>query len=261
MKIIMVCLFSMILCNPDIASAITIEDLIDNVLTVRQMQIDAVDDMVFNAEQYEKETDKDGKIKETKKLIKTVFVKRINDKWVVKEDFEEYYLNGQKQDAKALADEVKEYHKNKKRRGNRDLTYDLLAPLLDEHQAMYRFELNPVVASIDGFDCYQLGATTAADIDTLLNYTYYIDTATYHLVRANFVPARLTDNFFFKLKEFDLVMTFEPLDDSIWLPYRFKITGQGKAMLFIGVNFEAEEIFLNPRINVGLADSLFLNVK
>lgn len=246
---------------PCIVSAITLDELIANILTVRQMQLDAVADMVCRVEQYEKETDKNGNIKETKKLIKNVYLKKIQGKWVIKEDFREYYLNGLKQDDRALADEVKEYYKNKKRRGNRDLTYDLLAPLLDENRTMYRFEWNPAVADIDGLDCYQIKAIATADIDTLLNYSYYVDTASYHLVRADFVPAQLTDNFFFKLKEFDMGMSFEPLDDSVWVPFRFKIAGQGKAMLFIGVNFEAEEIYLNPRINVGLPDSLFSDVK
>jgi len=254
-------MFSMILGCPCMIPAVTLDELIDDILAVRRIQFETVTDMVCISEQYEKSTDKNGNIKETKKLIKDLYIKKINQKWVVKEDFREYYLNGVKQDDRKLADEVKEYHKNKKRRGNRDLTYDLLAPLLAENRSMYRLELRPDIADVEAFDCYEIRATATADIDTLLNYTYYIDTVSTHLVRADFVPAKLTDNFFFKLKEFDMTMTFEPFNDSVWVPYRFRIAGQGKAILFIGVNFEAEEIFLYPRINVGLPDSLFSDVK
>ncbi len=253
--------FFFVLTCPCVISAITVDELIDKVLAVRQMQFNSVNDMVCTAEQYEKKADGDGNIKETKKLIKTVYVKKIDGRWAVEENFEEYYLNGQKQDEKALADEVEQIKKDKKRRGNRDLMYDLLAPLLSKNRQMYSFKLDPVVVDRDGFDCYQLNGTAASDIDTLLNYTYYFDTASYHLVKADFTPAQLTDNFFFKLKEFDMIMTFEPYNDSLWVPYRFKIAGKGKAMLFIGVNFEAEEIYLHPRINVGLPDSLFSNIK
>jgi len=261
MRKIVLFLYFIVLVIPCMASAITVDELIDKVLAVRQMQFDSVNDLVCKAEQYEKKADGDGNIKETKKLIKTVYVKKIDGRFEVREDFEEYYLNGQKQDAKALADEVEQIKKDKKRRGNRDLMYDLLAPLLNRNRIMYSFELDPVVVDLDGFDCYQLSGITAANMDTLLNYKYYFDTASYHLVKADFKPAQLTDNFFFKLKEFDMVMTFEPYNDSLWVPYRFKIAGNGKAMLFIGVNFEAEEIYLNPRINVGLPDSLFTNLE
>lgn len=253
-------LFFVVLVCPCMASAITVDELIGKVLEVRQMQFDFVGDMVCQAEQYEKKEDSDGNIKETKKLIKTVYVKKIDGRFEVREDYDEYYLNGQKQDDKALADEVEQIKKDKKRRGNRDLMYDLLAPLRDKNRRMYSFNLDPNVVDMDGFNCYRLNGTATSDNDTLLNYKYYFDTASYHLVEANFTPAHLTDNFFFKLKEFDMVMSFDPYNDSLWVPYRFKITGKGKAMLFIGVNFEAEEIYLNPRINVGLPDSLFSNL-
>lgn len=238
--------------------ALQTDELIDKILEVRRIQNDAINDMVISSEQFEKKIDDDGNVKETKKFIKTIFVKKNQGSWLVKEQYNEYYLNGIRQDDDELRGEIENIEKDKKKRGNRDLTYDMLAPLLPENREMYKFDFaGNLIADIDGYDCYVLKAEAIADIDTLLNYTYFIDSASCHLVKADFVPAQLTDNFFFKLKEFNMAMSYDPYDDAIWVPYQFVIQGKGKAMMFIDVNFKAEELYSDTRINVGLPDSLF----
>ena len=51
------------------------------------------------------------------------------------------------------------------------------------------------------------------------------------------------------MKKLEMSMMLAPNSDGYWFTTRFDITGQGKAMFFIGVSWAGTEYFRNPRVN------------
>ena len=52
-------------------------------------------------------------------------------------------------------------------------------------------------------------------------------------------------------------VSYGPTEEGFWLPQQFDISGKGKAIMFIGVNFAGKEYFRNPQINTGIPDDMF----
>lgn len=241
------------------APQIALEELIDSVLTVQQAQFDYIDDMIFDAALYEKKTDKKGKVKEVKKYEKKIYLKKAGDTLLCYEDFLVFYKNGERQPNGKLDDEERKKKGEKKKRGGRDLTFDFIRALKPSHRELFDITYEGIAAGeINGFRCHTIRATAREQDRDLMDYIYYIDTASYHLVRVDFEPSKLGGGLMFKLKGLQMSMSYEPYNDLIWMPYRFNLIGKGKAALFIGVYFQFEELYSNPVINSGLDDSLFI---
>jgi hypothetical protein len=218
--------------------------------------------MSFDAVLNEKETDGKGNVKKLEKYDKKIYLKTFGDSLLIKEEYLSYYIDGEKQSDQEPAKKAQKKADEKKKRRGRDLAYDLTTPLQPKNRQSYETSYDGIADSlIDGFVCYKLRAEARQDSDTLIDALYYIDTASYHPVRIDFRPAKLVRKLMFRLSDFRMTLQYKPFSDRIWLPYRFEIKGKGKAALFIGVNFEAEETYFNPVINSGLADSLFLQTK
>jgi len=239
---------------------ITVGMLIDSVLAARQRQVDAVEDMTFDAVFYERRTDKDGNISEEKRYDKRIFVKQMNDTFYIHQQYRTLYLDGVRQPRELLVAEVDKKQEDRKKRGGRDFTYDLTIPLQMLYTGMYDVSYIGIdKEKIEGYTCYKLHAEAREENDTLINCMYYIDTESYNLVRVVFSPAKLASKFMFKLKELYMRINYQKYDSSIWIPRRFELLGKGKAAFFVGIYFQSEETYTNPVVNSGLDDSIFEN--
>jgi hypothetical protein len=231
--------------------------IVGRLLDNNQAQLALISDITYDVVSYEKRTDGDGKVKETKKYIKKVRLDKGPDgKFLNNETIYEYYINGEKQNDADLAKLARERAEKKKKRGGQGIDYDMTRPLKPERREYYDVRyLGLAEEQIDGYDCYMVGIEakenkeTKSLLDTLINAVYYIDTISYNLVRVDFSPARLTSKLMFKLRALDMSVRYEPYDSTLWLPRQFTIKGRGKAALFVGVYFEGEEVYSNPVIN------------
>ena len=236
----------------------TVGALIDSVLAARQRQLDAVDDMTFDAVLYERRTDKEGNITEEKRYDKKIYVKKIDDTFHIHQKYVAYYLDGAKQAHEELVAQVNKKQEDRAKRGGRDFTYDLTIPLQMLYTGMYDVDYEGMTENkIDGYICHMLRAEARENNDTLINCLYYVDTASFNLVKVDFSPAKLTNKLMFKLKELDMTIHYKPYDTDIWIPDHFELQGRGKAAIFIGVYFQSEETYTNPVINSGLDEALF----
>mgnify|MGYP001765994139 CR=1 FL=1 len=231
--------------------------IVGRLLDNHQAQLALINDITYDVVSYEKRTDGDGKVKETKKYIKKIRLDKGPDgKFLNNETIYEYYINGEKQNDADLAKLARERAENKKKRGGQGIDYDMTRPFKPEKRGHYVIRyLGLAEEKIDGYDCYKVGIEakdnkeTKSLLDTLINAVYYIDTVSYNLVRVDFSPARLTSKLMFKLRALDMSVRYEPYDSTLWLPRQFTIKGRGKAALLVGVYFEGEELYSNPVIN------------
>ncbi|SYZ74478.1 exported hypothetical protein [Candidatus Zixiibacteriota bacterium] len=234
-----------------------LDSIITKVIAVRDAEIAQLNNLKMDAVSYEKREDGDGNVKETKKYIKTVFLKKGPDgKFAYSEEYTGYFVDGIRQDDKQLPKVAEERADRKKKRGGKDIAFDIVSILRPEMRKYYTVTYDGLAPKpVDDFPCYVIRAVadtvhTVSDIlDTLVNITYYIDMSSYHVVRAEFAPASLISRFMFKMSELDMSLDYEPYDETIWLPRRFHIKGRAKAMYFMGIYFEGEEIYSNPVVN------------
>ena len=242
-----------------------IDSIIQKVLLTHQTAMAELSDLTLDIDSYERRLDGDGNVKETAKLVKKGHLKRVEGgKFLYCEDYNEYYINGERQDQKSLKKITKERLNRKKKSRSKDLSFDITTPLEPQFREIYDIvDQGLSEKEIEGYPCFLLSATvndnnTAGKImDTLANYLFYIDTLSYQIVKVDFEPARLISKLFFKFKLLKMSISFAPYDSALWLPSHFHIDGRAKAAFFVGVNFEGEEFFKNPVINSGLDDSLF----
>ncbi len=242
------------------STAMSVGGLIDSVLAVRQRQIEAVEDMAFDAVFYERRTDGNGNITEEKRYDKKIFVKNINDSFHIHQQYRSYYLDGVQQPREDLIAQVEKKQEERRKRGGRDFNYDMTIPLRMLYTGMYDVSYKGIAEEkIEGYTCYKLSADAREENDTLMNCLYYVDTASYNLVRIDFSPAKLTKKLMFKLSRLDMTIYYSQYDRAIWIPRRFELNGKGKAAFFVNVYFQSEETYTNPAVNSGLDDAIFEN--
>ncbi len=230
---------------------IPLDELIDSVLAVTQAQKENINNMMIDAVFYERKLDGKGKIKEEKKYEKIIYLEKINDSLTQVEKYLTCYKDGDKIDEEKAAKEFAKKKEEKEKRKNRDLTYDMTIPLQSTHRALYDIYYDSIPErSVSNFDCLVVRAVAVEKTDSLINCTYYIDKNSYNPVKVDFSPSKLVKKMMFKLNSLDMSLEYRPLDHEIWVPVRFYIRGRGKAALFVGVNFESEEIYSKHKVNV-----------
>jgi len=218
--------------------AITLDALIDSVLAAREIQDRAITDITLDSRLIEKRTDSDGNPKEIKEYDKEIFIKKIDDSLHIYEQYLSYTKNGEPQPGDKLVEENKKKKEEKAKRGSQDLTYDLFKPFRPEHRPLYNFQFSDdSIEQVNGYYCFVIRALPREESDSLIDATYYIDSETFQPVRVEFTPARLVKQLMFKLKSFRMSMTYQPYNDSIWLPEKFTLHGEGKAALLFNVFF------------------------
>jgi len=236
------------------------EALIERILAVDRDQRLEIRDVVFDAEYVEREADGD-EYKDKVRFLKKVYVRYDEDTALFHEDFLRYYKDGELKSEKDLRKEARDRKEKKRKRGGRDISINMLKPFMSEKRERYDIQYVGLAGQeVNGFVCHHFRVTACEEIDSLINGDFYFEAGSFHLVRVDFSPAKLVKKTMFKLKELNLSIVYGPTRDGFWLPEQFDVQGRGKAALFIGVAFAGTEYYRNPEINVGLADSLFVEV-
>ena len=231
-------------------TAIDADAIIQKVIEVEARQRAEIRDVVFDAEYIELEKDDNGKMKEKLRLEKTVTLTYLNDSVFYDETFNAYYKNGELMSDDQLAKIAREKTKKKKKRGSRDISYSILSPFYDKNKEAYSITyLGVHDTTVSDYLCHKFKVESLTKDKKAINGEYYFDADSFHLVKVDFAPAKKGGNFFFKMKQLEMSMMFAPDSDGYWFPTRFDITGQGKAMFFIGVSWAGTEYFRNPRVN------------
>lgn len=265
-KVLVFLILMMVAAGPGaVADSTGAAEIVSRVMAVRRAQMAGIDDITFDVEAYETSLDGSGNVKETKKYSKKIFMKKaVGDNFKYWEEYLAYYINGIRQEKADLKKLAAEKAEKKKKRGGKDISYDMTLPLKAASRNLYVLTYEGLSPQpVDGYVCYLVRATADSSrvpndiMDTLINCLYYIDTVSYQIVQIDFAPAKLVSKFLFKMSALDMRINYEPYGDSLWLPYRFHIRGKARAIYAVGINFEAEEQYNNPVINAGLEESMF----
>jgi len=233
------------------------ETMIEAILAAERAQRAVISDVTFDAEFVEGVME-DGVLNEEVRVVKKVFVKYLQDTAWFAEDFLEYYYRGELQDSAATAREEVARLKQRLKRNGRDISFPVLKPFHPEMRE--RYDIAYVGTEPDVLDsslCHHLRVTARERERDLIDGDFYFDTRTFHLVRAEFSPAKLPGGVMFSMKRLSMVLTQTPTADGWWLPSRFDVSGVGRAALFVGVRFAVTEYYRNPRLNSGLSDEIF----
>lgn len=230
------------------------EALIKRILTVEAQQYNEINDIVFDAEYIIRE--KDGSTKE--RFIKKISIKYLPDTALFHEAYLKYYKKGELQKDKDCQKQADERKKKKMKRKGKDISYRNIKPFMPEHRSEYEISYVGVASEkIEEFTCHQFRVRALEPSDQKINGDYYFEAESFHLVKLDFSPSKLTKNLMFKLKQLNISLLYAPTDDGFWLPKQIDIRGKGKAMFFIGVNFASTEYYYNPTINGGIDNLLF----
>lgn len=228
-----------------------IEEVIAGAVVRDSIRRAEVRDMVLSAESYARTLGGDGSVKEEKKFIKTYYFKDS----LFKEEFLEYYLDGERQDDRALQEQVREAEERRRKGRNRDASVNPMDPFYPENRQYYKFSM-PGVEKQRGCICYHVVAECLIEDENLLQGDYWFEVNWLNLAYAEFRPARMPS----KIKRLDMNMSFAPIEEGYWLPMGFHLLGKGKVLVFIKFNFEVEERYSYHRLNVGLTDDFFREV-
>lgn len=237
------------LCAPLFGQAtLDIEQVIENAYQADHSFRTETADFTMMVESYARRLKGDGEVKEEKKFSKKYYYKDS----LFKQEILEYYLDGEKQDDKKLKEQIKEAKERKKKGRSRDGSINSMKPFYPDQRENYLFSM-PGVEKKNGFECYHIIADCRLDDDQLLEGDYWFETKNQNLVYAEFRPAKMPS----RIKNLDMEMEYGLTADSVWLPKRFHLKGNGKVMIFIKFNFEVEEFFSDHQLNTGLSDDLF----
>jgi len=239
-------------------SGIDPEALIERVLAADQSERGQIRDVTFDAEYIEREDEGDERVREKIRLEKNVYVKYLADTAWYAERYLAYYLDGEKQSENDLRNEAADRMEKKQQRKAKDISYPMLRPFYSKYRPLYNIAyLGVAEERIENLICHHFRVTAKQPADSLINGQYFFEAENFHLVRVDFSPSKLVKKMMFKLRELDMSIIYGPTGEGVWLPRQFDIRGKGKAAFFIGVAFSGSEYYRNPRINTGLADSLF----
>jgi hypothetical protein len=227
------------------------EALLETVLSVQQHQRERLDQVVFDAEYVEGEIKDDGELEEKKRYVKKIYLDFQPDTVLFRQEFLEYYKDGELQSEEELRKEAEKRREEKEKRKTGDISMPVLAPLEPDNRAEYELTYKGVTEDeIDGYLCHHIRVTALEEKEGLINADYFFETSSFHLVRVEFSPAKLVKKTLFKLNELNMTLQFRPYEDDIWLPVQFDIYGKGRAAFLFGVGFAGTEYYRNPQITL-----------
>lgn len=260
-------LFSPALATQTVEDSLLIESIISRLQAGEKIQRQKLQDVTLRGSTYERRLKGNGEIKEEKRFDHITYMRRESDtvvKMDIHEEYLRYFKNGKIQKDKELTKEVENRLKKKKKGDSNDISSQLSDAFADKHRQAYRYAYGGVTDTlVEGNICHIIQVSPNPDRKdkkekTRIEGTYYIDTLSCRIARVDFHPAKLGGGLVFKLKEVHMTLTYNQVNEHIWLPNYFYVTGKGKAALFFSIRFEREGTFKNPIINSGLPDSLFL---
>lgn len=232
--------------------------LIETILMIDAQQADQIEDLILDGEFSEGETNDKGEFEQKVRIVKKIYIKFLADTVLMHEQYLEFYKEGELQDAEATEKEAAERLQKKIKRKSKDVSWPLLTPFYVEEREFYDIVYMGVPGEqIEGRSCHHFQVSCKEKDIQRINGDYYFDSQSFHLVRVDFTPAKLTSNLMFKMKQLDMSIRFGPNPDGYWLPRRFDINGRGKAMFLIGVKFSGTEYYTNGQINTGFDSAIF----
>ncbi len=233
--------------------------LLARVLAVETEQHDRLHDVVFDAEYVEGEyKNNDAEFVEKLRFVKRIAIKYLPDTAWYHEQYLDYYLDGKLRSAEDRDKEAAERAEKKVRRKAYDISYPMLREFTPARRSLYDIAYKGVTTEpINDHICHRFSIKAIQPADSLINGEYYFEAESFHLIRVDFSPSQLVKRTMFRLSELSMRIDYEPTIEGFWLPRQFKISGKGKAMLFIGVRFGGTEYYRNPVVNRGLPDNLF----
>ncbi len=250
-SLLFVCVTQIIAQNNNEAST-----LVHQILEVEKFQKEKVQNVTFDAEYIEAE-EKDGKFVEKIRFDKKIYIKYDNDTAYLFEDYLAYYKESKKQSNDDLLSASKEKKEKKIKRKSKDISYSMLKPFYASNSKLYDIEYVGVASDkVESYTCHHFKVRAKEANQDLINGDYYFDAESFQLVRVEFSPSKLTKKMMFKMKKLNMIILYKEYEDNLWFPKQFEISGKGKAMFFIGVNFAGTEYYRNPLVNQNI-DSKF----
>lgn len=266
MKNIQICLLTVLLMcaglfpgnsGAQTTNGIDPEALIERILSVDSAQKTLRSDVIFDAELLEGEMKK-GSFVQKERLLKKIYIKYLADTALFREDYLEYYKDGELQSKKNLEKKGRKKEEEKRKRKARNASFPVITPFYPENRDLHTIEYMGVAGRhIEDYICHEFQVTAKEENDSLINGTFYFEADDFNLVRVDFSPAKLPSGMMFKLKQLDMTAIYAPTSGGIWLPSEFRLTGKGKAAIFFGVNIAFREYYSNPIVNPGLDDEPF----
>jgi hypothetical protein len=234
--------------------AIDPEAVIERILAVEADRRLQVKNVAFDAEYIEK--DEDGV--ETARIIKKAYLKYLPDTTLFHEEYLQYYQDGRLRSDRERDNEASAQRQTVARCNIKNIAYRFLNPFLPHNRTSYDItyqgvERNPV----EGFICYHFKVRSKEALEDRINGDFFFEAGSFHLVRADFSPARLVESVKLRLSELRTSMIFGPTPQGVWLPREIDVRGKGRAVLFIGVHIAGNEYYRNPVINNRMADKIF----
>jgi len=229
--------------------------LIERILTVDAEQRSRINDIVFDAEFIEK--NKDGRVKA--RFTKKTYLKYLADTVLYHEQYLEYYKDDKLQSEKDRDKQAKERKEKAIKRKAKKISHSMFTPFFPENADKYEITYEGVATEeVTGHICHLFKVRAVEESADYINGDYYFEAESFHLVRVNFSPAKLIRKTMFKLYELNISVTYGATAEGYWLPQQADVSGRGKAMFIIGVNFASTEYYRNPVINSGLDDEIFM---
>jgi len=224
-------------------------DLINRMVSRYDEMWNDVEIVEYDAELLEGSLDDSGALKVEDRFLKQVVVTVLPDTTLLDEKYIAYYKDGELQDEDRLRKEAGKRIERREKSESRGISWPILTPFFPDQREYYEFIYRGVSDSlVSGFLCHVIDVRSLKEHDQRIHGTYYIDTKSLHPVRLDFRPSKLGGGTMFKLKQLDMTVWSAPVEDDLWLPTRFDITGKGRAALLVGVSFAGREYYRNPRI-------------
>lgn len=234
------------------------EVIIDRIVTIEKRMMADVKYITYDAEYVEGEQNDEGVFEEKIRFVKKIHIKYLADTAYMHEEYLEFYKDGKAQNEGQMKKESRDRLEKKKKRKSKDISCSLIEPFYPENRDLYEITYVGVEDNkIESYTCYHFKVFAKEESEELINGDFYFDTESFNPVKIDFTPAKLTKNLMFKMKELNMSVTYQMFDNSYWLPSRFDISGKGKAMFFIGVNFSGTEYYRSPVINDPDAEKYF----
>jgi len=231
--------------TPVLSQEIGLEQIIEKV-KVRQSRIEQdIEDAVFSAEALYKEWEKDGKLKKELVVKKRVYMRRGGKRY---EEYLGMVRNGKELEGKELNKEVKNW---KKRMGKQQETK---MPMTKEGEGAYEYYL--IGDEVwKGMDVWIVSFNAKQKKEGYIDGKGYILKDTFDIVRAEFVPAKLSR----VIQDMKMTFTYSEVQ-GYWMPAEFQLNMKIKVGFLVNLFYRTisiEEKYSAYTFNNQLADSLF----
>lgn len=240
------------------APGIDPEALIERILAVDTKQRSEVTDVILDAENVQGKRERDGSLTEKKRFVKKIYMKYLPDTTWYQEECLEYYKDGKLQKPEERDKEAARQIEKKRKRKNHDISYPVLSPFYPEQRDRYEITYEGIAGDrIDGYVCHHFRVNSTEAKNDCINGDFYFEAESFHLVKADFSPAKLVRKTMFKLNRLNMSVHYGPTPRGWWLPRQFDVEGRGKRAFFIGVRFAATEYYSSPQVNTGIQAGVF----